>query len=227
MMSRVLAAQDFRRPGRARGAALARHRRQDHSPATIGQDQECGGVNGRTRLVAMAVAIAMTCLPASAQELRAFYTGNDLRSRCSDTSPYQAGLCMGFVTGIADAMGIAHSFGSHRGAGACRRKAVPRAASGGSAGRSCQPRRPSLVRSLPVQAVTSPAGAWSRCRSSTAASGRSVRGSDGRTDRGSGLGSAAGAHGRARRSPTSNTCRRSGLGGRFRKTVSKAAASYV
>ena len=83
-------------------------------------------MNGRTRLVAMAVAIAMTCLPASAQELRAFYTGNDLRSRCSDTSPYQAGLCMGFVTGIADAMGIAAILGG-------RRACIPLAATEGQA----------------------------------------------------------------------------------------------
>ena len=104
----------------ARGVKLS------HSGATIGQDQECGGVNGRTRLIAMAVAIAMTCLPVSAQELRAFYTGNDLRSRCSDTSPYQAGLCMGFVTGIADAMGIAAFLGG-------RRACIPLAATEGQA----------------------------------------------------------------------------------------------
>ena len=63
-------------------------------------------MNGRTRLVTMATAVALACLPASAQDLRAFYTGNDLWSRCSDDNTYQSGLCQGFVTGIADAMAV-------------------------------------------------------------------------------------------------------------------------
>ena len=55
-------------------------------------------MSGRTRLVAMAMAtaVALGCLPASAQELRAFYTGNDLWSRCSGDNVYQSGLCQGF-----------------------------------------------------------------------------------------------------------------------------------
>ena len=71
-------------------------------------------MSGRARLVAMATAVALAFLPASAQELRAFYTGNDLWSRCSGDNTYQSGLCQGFVTGIADAMGIAAVLGGRR-----------------------------------------------------------------------------------------------------------------
>jgi hypothetical protein len=57
----------------------------------------------------MATAMAMACLPASAEQtvgswVRAFYSGNDLWAQCSGNSDYLSGLCRGYVTGIADAM---------------------------------------------------------------------------------------------------------------------------
>ena len=61
-------------------------------------------MSGRTRLVALATAVALACLPASAQEARALYSGNDLWSRCSGKGDLNIGLCGGFVVGITDAM---------------------------------------------------------------------------------------------------------------------------
>jgi hypothetical protein len=54
---------------------------------------------------AVATAVALACPPASAQELRAFYSGNDLSSLCTSNGASEAGLCRGYVMGIADAMG--------------------------------------------------------------------------------------------------------------------------
>jgi hypothetical protein len=63
-------------------------------------------MSGRTRLVAMATAVVLGYLPASAQEQegRVFDTGNDLWSHCSGKGDAHFGLCAGFVVGIADAM---------------------------------------------------------------------------------------------------------------------------
>jgi hypothetical protein len=103
----AVAAQDFRRHHRAWGEAVARHRRQDPGGTNTGQGGECGGMSERTQLIAMATAVALTCLPASAQTVTAFYSGNALWNECSDNHAFQFGLCMGFVAGIADAMNIA------------------------------------------------------------------------------------------------------------------------
>ena len=60
----------------------------------------------RTRLVAMATAVAMACLPTAAETATSFYSGNALWNECSGDNAFQSGLCMGFVAGIADAMGM-------------------------------------------------------------------------------------------------------------------------
>jgi hypothetical protein len=54
----------------------------------------------RRRLVAMATAVALACLPASA---RADTTGNDLWNWCTTTDPWHQGICYGFVSAIAEA----------------------------------------------------------------------------------------------------------------------------
>ena len=60
----------------------------------------------RTRLVAMTTAaVALACLPASAETATAFYSA--LWNECSGDNTFQSGLCMGFVAGISDAMSIA------------------------------------------------------------------------------------------------------------------------
>jgi hypothetical protein len=61
----------------------------------------------RTRLVAMATAVAMACLPTAAETATSFYSGNALWNECSGDNAFQSGLCMGFVAGISDAMSIA------------------------------------------------------------------------------------------------------------------------
>jgi hypothetical protein len=61
----------------------------------------------RTRLVAMTTAVALACLPASAETATAFYSGNALWNECSGDNAFQSGLCMGFVAGISDAMSLA------------------------------------------------------------------------------------------------------------------------
>jgi hypothetical protein len=55
-----------------------------------------------------AAALALACLPASAQDLtgRAFYSGNDMWSLCASNDAFEAGLCRGFVVGVADVMGL-------------------------------------------------------------------------------------------------------------------------
>ena len=59
---------------------------------------------GARLTAAVATAVALACRPASAQEPRAFLTGNDLWSRCSGKSAFDAGFCMGYLGGIVDAM---------------------------------------------------------------------------------------------------------------------------
>jgi uncharacterized membrane protein len=54
----------------------------------------------------MVTAVALACLPASAETVTAFYSGNALWNECSADNAFQSGLCMGFVAGIADAMGM-------------------------------------------------------------------------------------------------------------------------
>jgi Rap1a immunity proteins len=60
--------------------------------------------SGARLAAAVATAVTLACLPASAQEVSRFYSGNDLWSLCSGNSGIQSGLCMGYVRGIADAM---------------------------------------------------------------------------------------------------------------------------
>jgi len=55
----------------------------------------------------MVTAVALACLPASAETVTAFYSGNALWNECSGDNAFQSGLCMGFVAGISDAMSIA------------------------------------------------------------------------------------------------------------------------
>ena len=59
---------------------------------------------GARLAAAVATAVALACLPASAQAQGAFYSGNQLWSRCSADNHYEMGVCMGFVMGVADAM---------------------------------------------------------------------------------------------------------------------------
>jgi hypothetical protein len=54
---------------------------------------------------AVATALALACLPAAAQQPTTFLSGNDLWSHCSGKSVFDAGLCTGYVAGIADALG--------------------------------------------------------------------------------------------------------------------------
>lgn len=69
---------------------------------------------GARLAAAVATAAAtLACLPAAAQEQGAFWwSGNDLWSHCSSKSDIQSGLCMGFVAGIANAMGAGPIYGT-------------------------------------------------------------------------------------------------------------------
>ena len=58
------------------------------------------------RLAAATAAVALACLPASAQGARFFYTGNELWSLCSGKSDYASGVCIGFVAGVADTLAV-------------------------------------------------------------------------------------------------------------------------
>jgi hypothetical protein len=61
---------------------------------------------GTRLLAAVATAVALACPPASAQEARTFYTGNNLLSLCTSNGVLETGVCRGFVGGIADAMAL-------------------------------------------------------------------------------------------------------------------------
>jgi hypothetical protein len=78
---------------------VARHGAEDH------QRPEGGGVNRRRmRLVAMAAAVALACLPAAAAD-----SGNvvDLWSQCTDKdSSFATGVCYGYVKAIAEVMAV-------------------------------------------------------------------------------------------------------------------------
>jgi hypothetical protein len=58
----------------------------------------------RLRLMTVAGSVlALACLPAQAQDAKGFFSGNDLWAQCSANDNFRRGVCMGFVTGIADA----------------------------------------------------------------------------------------------------------------------------
>jgi hypothetical protein len=54
----------------------------------------------------IATAVALGCLPAAAQDVPSFYSGNLLWSHCTSNSAYEVGLCRGYVAGIADVMAL-------------------------------------------------------------------------------------------------------------------------
>ena len=56
-------------------------------------------MSGRTRLVAMATAVTLACLPTAA---RADMTGNDLWRVCASKDARDNGLCYGYMTAIAE-----------------------------------------------------------------------------------------------------------------------------
>ena len=56
-------------------------------------------MSGRARLVAMATAVALVCLPAAA---RADVDGNELWRLCTSKGTRANGLCYGYVTAIAE-----------------------------------------------------------------------------------------------------------------------------
>jgi hypothetical protein len=61
-------------------------------------------MSGRTRLVAMATAVALACLPASAAD-----SGNvvDLWSQCTGKGiSFATGVCYGYVKAIAEVMTV-------------------------------------------------------------------------------------------------------------------------
>jgi Rap1a immunity proteins len=65
----------------------------------------------RARLVAMATAVALVCLPAAA---RAEVDGNELRRLCTSKGARENGLCYGYVTAIAEvARGDDGLYGHH------------------------------------------------------------------------------------------------------------------
>jgi hypothetical protein len=62
-------------------------------------------MSGRTRLVAMATAVALACLPTAARA--DFATGNILWRFCNDPDPttwVSYGYCAGYMSGVADIM---------------------------------------------------------------------------------------------------------------------------
>ena len=59
---------------------------------------------GARLAAAVATVVALACLPASAQEVVRFYSGNDLWSECTNNGDSQFGICLGYVMGITDVM---------------------------------------------------------------------------------------------------------------------------
>jgi hypothetical protein len=86
-------------------------------------------MSGRTRLAAMATAVMLACLPASARAVTTGTagTGNELWSLCTDTQGGVHGsgywICLGYVQGIADAVDTPNGLSGWR---ACRPEGATR-----------------------------------------------------------------------------------------------------